>query len=65
MSEKKGGAAFERLGRAAGITLGTNLKVADNSGAKVAMVIGIPGMKARLRRRPSATVGDLVMVAVR
>ncbi|MEM0037698.1 MAG: 50S ribosomal protein L14 [Zestosphaera sp.] len=65
MSEKKGGAAIERLGRAAGITLGTSLKVADNSGAKLVMVVGIPGVKTRLRRRPSATVGDLVTVAVK
>ncbi|MEO3992892.1 MAG: 50S ribosomal protein L14 [Desulfurococcaceae archaeon TW002] len=65
MSEKKGGAALSRFGRVAGVTIGTDLKVADNSGAKVVMVIGIPGVKTRLRRRPSATVGDLVVVAVK
>jgi large subunit ribosomal protein L14 len=38
----------------------TNLKVADNSGAKIAKVIGIPGSS----RRRYATVGDVVAVAV-
>jgi len=39
---------------------GTNLKVADNSGARIAKVIGIPGAS----RRRYATVGDIVVVAV-
>jgi large subunit ribosomal protein L14 len=38
----------------------TQLKVADNSGAKIAKVIGIPGSS----RRRYATVGDIVVVAV-
>jgi len=59
------GAAFGRRGYTAGICVGTRLKVADNSGAKEAMVIGIPGFKTRLRRLPVATVGDLVVVTVK
>lgn len=39
---------------------GTNLKVADNSGARIAKLIGIPGAS----RRRYATVGDIVVVAV-
>lgn len=39
---------------------GTVLKVADNSGARMAKVIGIPGAS----RRRYATVGDIVVVAV-
>jgi large subunit ribosomal protein L14 len=39
---------------------GTVLKVADNSGARMAKVIGIPGAS----RRRYATVGDVVVVAV-
>ena len=62
---KKGGAAFSRVGRVEGILVGTRLKVADNSGAKEVMVIGVPGRKTRLRRIPSATVGDLVVVTVK
>ncbi len=62
---KKGGAAFSRVRRVEGILVGTRLKVADNSGAKEVMVIGVPGRKTRLRRIPSATVGDLVVVTVK
>ncbi|MFA7627852.1 MAG: 50S ribosomal protein L14 [Candidatus Dojkabacteria bacterium] len=39
---------------------GTVLKVADNSGARMAKIIGIPGAS----RRRYATVGDIVVVAV-
>jgi large subunit ribosomal protein L14 len=39
---------------------GSILKVADNSGARVAKVVGIPGAS----RRRYATVGDVVVVAV-
>lgn len=59
------GAAFGRRGYTAGICIGTRLKVTDNSGAKEVMVVGIPGFKTRLRRVPVATVGDLVVVAVK
>ena len=59
------GAAFSRRGYTAGIVVGTRLKVADNSGAKEVVVIGVPGVKTRLRRLPKATVGDLVIVSVK
>lgn len=39
---------------------GTVLKVADNSGARMAKIIGIPGAS----RKRYATVGDIVVVAV-
>jgi large subunit ribosomal protein L14 len=39
---------------------GSNLKVADNSGARIAKVIGIPGAS----KRRYATVGDVVVVAI-
>jgi len=65
MGSKKSGAAFGRVKRVAGITIQTRLKVADNSGAKEVMVIGVPGTKTRLRRLPSATVGDMVVVTVK
>lgn len=59
------GAAFSRRGYSAGVTIGTRLKVADNSGAKEVAVVGVPGYRSRLRRLPVATVGDLVMVSVK
>ncbi|RLG80824.1 MAG: 50S ribosomal protein L14 [Thermoprotei archaeon] len=65
MPIKKIGANFGRLGRVAGINVGTKLRVADNSGAKEVMVIGVRGAKTRLRRIPKATVGDLVVVTVK
>jgi len=63
--EKKGGAAYSRVRRVPGIVVGTRLKVTDNSGAKEAMVIGVPGLKTRLRRLPFATVGDMVVVTIK
>ena len=38
----------------------TNLTIADNSGAKIAKVIGIPGYSKRL----TAGIGDIVNIAV-
>ncbi|MEW5955328.1 MAG: uL14 family ribosomal protein, partial [Candidatus Micrarchaeota archaeon] len=48
-----------------GITMGTTLVCDDNSGAKAVQVFGVIGAKARLRRTPSAGVGDVVIVAVK
>ncbi len=61
----KVGAAFPRRRRVAGIVVGTRLVVADNSGAKEVMVIGVPEVKTRLRRLPYASVGDMVVVTVK
>ncbi len=61
----KTGAAFPRQRRVAGIVNGTRLVVADNSGAKEVMVVGVLSVKTRLRRLPFATVGDIVVVTVK
>ena len=50
---------------AAGLQVGSYVKVADNSGAKEAMIIGVIGYKGRLRRIPPAAVGDMVVVTVK
>ncbi|VVB67577.1 50S ribosomal protein L14 [Candidatus Norongarragalina meridionalis] len=47
------------------ITVGTRLLCDDNSGAKIVEVINVLGVKARLRRYPSAGIGDTIMVAVK
>ena len=47
------------------IITGTQMTCDDNSGAKVVEVIGVIGIKARLRRYPSAGIGSVVMVAVK
>jgi len=61
----KVGAALPRMRRVSGIQVGTRLVVADNSGAKEVMVVGVVGVKTRLRRIPYATVGDMVVVTVK
>lgn len=57
------------LGSRKGLTPGlqhyTTVNVADNSGAKEAVIIGIYGYKGVLRRVPFANIADLVMVSVR
>ena len=47
------------------ITTGTRLLCDDNSGAKLVEVFGVLGGTSRLRRQPSAGIGDIVIVAVK
>ncbi len=48
-----------------GISIASRLVCDDNSGAKLVEVIGVKGNKARLRRVPSAGIGDIVTVSVK
>lgn len=48
-----------------GVTLGTLLNCADNTGAKKMEMIGVRTFKGTKRRYPSAGVGDVVMCAVK
>jgi large subunit ribosomal protein L14 len=64
MPKGKAGASPRRR-IAAGVQVGTYVTVADNSGAKEAMIIGVIGYKGRLRRIPYASVGDMVVVTVK
>ncbi len=48
-----------------GVTVGTRLVCADNTGAKVIQIIAVKGFKGRLNRYPSASVGDMVIVTVK
>lgn len=57
--------AFSRRRVNTGLQVQTVAKVADNSGAKEVMIIGVPGYHGRLRRVPPAGVGDLVVVSVK
>ena len=63
MPKKGRGKARRRI--ATGLQVGSYVKVADNSGAKLVKIIGVPGYKGRLRRIPPAGVGDLVVVSVK
>ncbi len=44
---------------------GAIVPVADNSGARLIMVISVKGHKTRLRRQPAAKVGDMVVCSVK
>lgn len=48
-----------------GLPVGSVVKCADNSGARVLRIIQVMGYKGRLRRVPAASVGDMVVVSVR
>lgn len=48
-----------------GLPTGSSLKCADNTGARVLRLIQVMGYKGRLRRYPTAAVGDKVTVSVR
>ena len=48
-----------------GILAGAKVKCADNSGARELRIIQVSQYKGRLRRVPSAAVGDRVVVSVR
>jgi large subunit ribosomal protein L14 len=48
-----------------GMNTGGKLTVIDNSGAKVAMIIAVPGYHGTVRRYPKAGVGDIVVITVK
>jgi len=48
-----------------GILAGAVVKCADNTGARALRIIQVMGYKGRLRRVPSAAVGDMVVISVR
>ncbi len=48
-----------------GLIPGSVLKCADNTGARVLRLIQVIGYKGRLRRYPSAAVGDRITISVR
>ena len=48
-----------------GLQVGTKLRCADNSGAKVLEVISVTGFRGRRRSRPSGGVADLISCKVK
>jgi large subunit ribosomal protein L14 len=48
-----------------GLPVGSLIRCADNSGAKMLRLIQVLGYKGRLRRLPEASVGDVVIASVR
>ncbi len=54
-----------RLGLTPGVFMESIVKVADNSGAQLARIIGVPHHKTKWRKIPGAAVGDMVVVSIR
>ncbi len=54
-----------RRGISGGLTSGSMIACADNTGARVLRLIQMVGYKGRRRRLPSAGVGDLIIVSCR
>lgn len=48
-----------------GLPTGAIVKCTDNTGAKALRIVQVVGYKGRLRRVPTAKVGDMVFIAVR
>lgn len=48
-----------------GLPVGSILKCADNTGARGLRLIQVMGYKGRLRRLPSASIGDRITVSVK
>jgi len=59
------GAAGRGIKISRGLPVGSLIMCADNSGAKLLRLVQVIGYKGRLRRVPSAAVGDRVVVSVR
>ena len=62
---KRKAAGFPRYHTANGIQTGTQIRVADNSGARVIEVLTVVGYRGRLNRYPRASVGDMVIASVK
>ncbi|CAI9094600.1 OLC1v1030363C1 [Oldenlandia corymbosa var. corymbosa] len=48
-----------------GLPVAATVNYADNTGVKNHYIISVKGIKGRLNRLPSATVGDMVMATVK
>ncbi|MEM4717820.1 MAG: 50S ribosomal protein L14 [Desulfurococcaceae archaeon] len=57
--------AYSRRYINTGLQVSSKVRVTDNSGAKEAEIIGVPGYKGKLRRVPKAGIGDVVVVSVK
>lgn len=59
------GAVSQRPKISRGLSAGSQIKCADNTGARELRVVQVFRYKGRLRRVPSASVGDMIMTSVR
>lgn len=54
-----------RFHKTPGVFMESLVKVSDNSGARLAKVIGVLNTKTTWRKIPGASVGDIVVVSIR
>jgi large subunit ribosomal protein L14 len=68
-AKQRGGASKGMTGHgpkiARGLPTGSALRCADNTGARILRLVQVMGYKGRLRRYPSAGVGDRITLSVR
>jgi large subunit ribosomal protein L14 len=48
-----------------GFNAGSNIETCDNSGAKLVRIVSVINRKTRKGQKPSAGIGDLVLVAIK
>ncbi|KAJ1406115.1 ribosomal protein L14 domain-containing protein [Ochromonadaceae sp. CCMP2298] len=63
MGKGRSGAVGTKFRVTVGLPVACVLNCADNSGAKALKIISVYGIKGRLNKLPSASVGDLVMAS--
>lgn len=59
------GAISQRRKTSRGLLVGSLIRCTDNTGARELRIIQVIKYKGRLRRVPSASVGDMIVVSVR
>lgn len=59
------GMTAQRIKISRGISVGSIVRCADNTGARDLRIIQVMQYKGRLKRVPSAAVGDMVTISVR
>ncbi|RJS88885.1 50S ribosomal protein L14 [Candidatus Bathyarchaeota archaeon] len=65
MSKRIKRRVLPRRGLTTGLTTGSVILCADNTGARRLKLVQVVGYKGRKRRLPSAAVGDMIVVSVR
>eukprot|EP00339_Tiarina_fusa_P027993 CAMPEP_0117024014 /NCGR_PEP_ID=MMETSP0472-20121206/17874_1 /TAXON_ID=693140 ORGANISM="Tiarina fusus, Strain LIS" /NCGR_SAMPLE_ID=MMETSP0472 /ASSEMBLY_ACC=CAM_ASM_000603 /LENGTH=140 /DNA_ID=CAMNT_0004730319 /DNA_START=21 /DNA_END=443 /DNA_ORIENTATION=+ len=61
----RGGSAGNKFRTSLGLPVAAVMNCADNTGAKNLYVVAVKGIKGRLNRLPSASIGDMVLATVK
>jgi large subunit ribosomal protein L23e len=62
---KKGGKVGVKQRVTLGLPVGAVMNCSDNSGAKTVYTIAVTGLKGKLSKLPSGSVGDMIIVCVK